>query len=780
MAELSERDAETATRLGFDVSLAALTEPEAAELLKRLAQRIARHDRAYHQLDAPEIPDADYDALQRLNAAVEARFPALIREDSPSKRVGAAPSEKFAKVRHKVAMLSLGNVFDADELEDFVAGVRRFLSWPEGDPLAFTAEPKIDGLSLALRYEGRRLVQAATRGDGAEGEDVTANARTIAAIPNRLPKDAPERIEIRGEVFMTREAFAALNERQAEAGEKVFANPRNAAAGSLRQLDPSITEARPLDFFAYAWGAAPVLPAQTQAGVLEAFAGWGLPVNPLTERCDTVEAMLAHYDRIGALRAELPYDIDGVVYKVDRLDLQARLGFRTRTPRWATAHKFPAEQAQTVLEAIDIQVGRTGKLTPVARLKPVTVGGVVVSNATLHNQDYIAGLGSNGEVVRPDENGAAKDLRPGDTVILQRAGDVIPQIVDVDLSKRPAGAEPFAFPHVCPECGSHAVREEGEADRRCTGGLICPAQVSERLKHFVSRGAFDIEGLGAKQVEAFYSDGWVKEPADIFTLQDRYGTGQVQQLKNKEGWGEKSAENLFAAIEERRKIPLDRLIYGLGVRHVGESSARLLARTYGDWARFEAAMAQAAAEIAAAEAAWAEAEALREQAAAEAAQGALALEEAKTPPALKPLKPEKIPGEAWQGLLAIDGVGAVMARAVVEFFAEPKNRASVDRLVAALEVEAVAAPPSEGAPLVGRTVVFTGKLELMSRAEAKARAEALGAKVAGSVSKQTSLLVAGPGAGSKLKKAEELGVKAIDEEQWVAIAEGRASVDDAS
>ncbi|MEO1122350.1 MAG: NAD-dependent DNA ligase LigA, partial [Pseudomonadota bacterium] len=514
---------------------------------------------------------------------------------SPSEKVGAAASERFVKVRHAVPMLSLGNVFDDEELADFVAGVRRFLSLDEDEVLAMTAEPKIDGLSLALRYENRELVQAATRGDGAEGEDVTRNALTIAEIPTRLPESAPALIEIRGEVYMTHSDFQALNTRQAEreaAGDKsakVFANPRNAAAGSLRQLDPAITKSRPLKFFAYAWGEAPELPAETQAGVLEAFGAWGMPVNPLTQRCETVEALLAHYRAIEAQRASLGYDIDGVVYKVDRLDWQGRLGFRSRTPRWATAHKFPAEQATTVLEAIDIQVGRTGSLTPVARLRPVTVGGVVVSNATLHNEDYIRGIGNDGQVIRADAEGAPIDIRPGDTVTVQRAGDVIPQIVAVDLALRPVEAEAYVFPLKCPVCGSHAVREEGEAVRRCTGGLICDAQIVERLKHFVSRNAFDIEGLGAKQVEAFHADGWVSQPADIFYLRERYGGG-LQQLKNREGWGEKSADNLFAAIDEKRAIPLERLIYALGIRHVGETSGRLLARRYGSWDAFEAAM----------------------------------------------------------------------------------------------------------------------------------------------------------------------------------------------
>ena len=727
------------------VAVEDLDDAQAVAELARLAEEIGRHDTAYHGQDAPLISDAAYDALKRRNLAIEARFPALKRADSPSEQVGAAPSEKFAKVRHAVPMLSLGNVFDDEELADFVAGVRRFLSLGEDEVLTMTAEPKIDGLSLSLRYEDRKLTQAATRGDGAEGEDVTRNARTIDEIPQTLPATAPALIEIRGEVYMTHADFAALNARQAEReaqgdkSAKTFANPRNAAAGSLRQLDPEITRSRPLKFFAYAWGAAPELPAETQRGVLDAFAAWGLPVNPLTERCDSTEALIAHYRSIEAQRATLGYDIDGVVYKVDRLDWQRRLGFRSRTPRWATAHKFPAEQATTVLEAIDIQVGLTGSLTPVARLRPVTVGGVVVSNATLHNEDYVKGLGNDGQVIRPDETGAAIDIRPGDTVTVQRAGDVIPQIVAVDLAQRPDGAEPYVFPEKCPVCGSHAVREEGEAVRRCTGGLICAAQVVERLKHFVSRNAFDIEGLGAKQVEAFHADGWIAEPADIFLLQERYGAG-LQQLKNREGWGEKSAENLFAAIEERRTIPLARLIYALGIRHVGETSGKLLARRYGSWAAFEAAMTTA-----------------RVPASKEDAR-----ENAGAPDI-----------EAWNELLNIDGVGAVMAAAVVEFFAEPKNLESLARLTERLTIVDAEQPQATDSPVAGKTVVFTGTLEQMSRAEAKARAEALGAKVSGSVSAKTDLVVAGPGAGSKLKKAEELGVEVKTEEEWLALIGGQ-------
>ncbi|MEO1504133.1 MAG: NAD-dependent DNA ligase LigA [Pseudomonadota bacterium] len=729
---------------GAQVDVADLDEALAQAELDRLAEEIARHDAAYHGDDAPVISDAEYDALKRRNLEIEARFPALKRADSPSEKVGAAASERFVKVRHAVPMLSLGNVFDDEELADFVGGVRRFLSLDEDEVLAMTAEPKIDGLSLALRYENRELVRAATRGDGAEGEDVTRNALTIAEIPTRLPESAPALIEIRGEVYMTHSDFQALNTRQAEreaAGDKlakVFANPRNAAAGSLRQLDPAITKSRPLKFFAYAWGEAPELPAETQAGVLEAFGAWGMPVNPLTQRCETVEALLAHYRAIEAQRASLGYDIDGVVYKVDRLDWQGRLGFRSRTPRWATAHKFPAEQATTVLEAIDIQVGRTGSLTPVARLRPVTVGGVVVSNATLHNEDYIRGIGNDGQVIRADAEGAPIDIRPGDTVTVQRAGDVIPQIVAVDLALRPVEAEAYVFPLKCPVCGSHAVREEGEAVRRCTGGLICDAQIVERLKHFVSRNAFDIEGLGAKQVEAFHADGWVSQPADIFYLRERYGGG-LQQLKNREGWGEKSADNLFAAIDEKRAIPLERLIYALGIRHVGETSGRLLARRYGSWDAFEAAMKLA------------RAPASKED----------AKENAGAPEI-----------EAWNELLNIDGVGAVMAAAVVEFFAEPRNLDSLERLTDQLDIVDAEQPQTTDSPVAGKTVVFTGSLEQMSRAEAKARAEALGAKVSGSVSAKTDLVVAGPGAGSKLKKAEELGVEVKTEDEWLALIGG--------
>ncbi|MFP4328002.1 MAG: NAD-dependent DNA ligase LigA [Paracoccaceae bacterium] len=702
---------------GRERDVAKLDAQEARDELARLAETIARADRAYHTRDAPEISDAEYDRLKRRNAEIEARFPQLKRADSPSERVGAEPAEGFAKVRHARRMMSLANAFETGEVVEFDARIRRYLGLSEADPLACTAEPKIDGLSLSLRYEQGRLVQAATRGDGEVGENVTANARTIDEIPDRL-EGAPEVLEVRGEVYMSHADFAALNERQAAQGQKTFANPRNAAAGSLRQLDPGVTRARPLRFFAYGWGEISAPLADTQIGAIRRLGELGFATNPLTALCDGLEDLLAHYAAIEEQRATLGYDIDGVVYKVNDLALQARLGFRSTTPRWAIAHKFPAELAWTRLEAIDIQVGRTGALSPVARLTPVTVGGVVVSNATLHNEDYIAGRDSKGNEIR-----GGKDIRVGDWVQVYRAGDVIPKVADVDLSKRPADAEPYDFPTTCPECGSEAIREEGDAVRRCTGGLICPAQAIEKLKHFVSRAAFDIEGLGAKQVEQFYRDGWIAEPADIFTLEDRYGPGCLTQLKNREGWGEKSAQNLFDAIEERRTIPLARMIFALGIRHVGEAASNLLARSYGSWAEFLRAMEQAA--------------------------------------------PQE--GPAWEGLLSIDGVGEVMARSLVTSFNQEAERASIDRLAAHLRIEDAERPRTEGSPVAGKTVVFTGTLEKMTRAEAKARAEALGAKVAGSVSARTDLLVAGPGAGSKAKKAAELGIETIDEDGWLKL-----------
>ena len=698
-----------------------LSPAEAETEIRVLSERIRSLNAAYFQDDAPAVSDGEYDALKRRLGALEDRFPDLRQPDSPTGQVGAAPSEGFGKIRHRVPMLSLGNAFNREDVSDFIDRVRRFLNLGEQDIL-LTSEPKIDGLSLSLRYESGALIQAATRGDGTTGENVTENARTISDIPRHLPEGVPDVLEVRGEVYMSHSDFAALNKAQDAAGAKVFANPRNAAAGSLRQLDASVTAGRPLRFFAYAWGDVSALPSDTQFGVLEAFAAWGFQTNPLTKRCASLDEVLAHYDQISSKRAGLGYDIDGVVLKVDRLDWQARLGFRSTTPRWAIAHKFPAEVATTVLEAIEIQVGRTGALSPVARLKPVTVGGVVVSNATLHNEDYIAGRGSEGEPIRE-----GRDLREGDTVSVYRAGDVIPKVLDVDLSLRPQGAEPYLFPQTCPECGSPAQRDVGEAVRRCTNGLTCPAQAIEQLKHFVSRHAFDIEGLGSKQVEAFWQLGWIKEPADIFMLEPSFGDqgSELARLSKLEGWGERSAANLFQAIEARRAIELDRLIFALGIRHVGESTARLLARTYGSWTAFLSGMTEA-----------------------------------------------ETDDRAREALLNIDGVGAVMADSIIQFFAHTENRKAVDRLLAHLTPQDMVTETAAPSPVSGKTVVFTGTLEQMSRAEAKARAESLGAKVSGSVSAKTDLLVAGPGAGSKLKKAEELGIETLTEEDWIALISG--------
>jgi DNA ligase (NAD+) len=704
--------------MGLQIEVDHLDEDQARVELARLADILNRANLAYHTRDAPEITDAEYDALKRRNAAIEARFPHLKRADSPSDIVGAAPAEGFSKVTHAVRMLSLGNAFTDEDVYDFDARIRKFLGLDADSELAYTAEPKIDGLSLSLRYEQGKLVQAATRGDGEVGENVTRNALTVDDIPQTL-SGAPDILEVRGEVYMAHADFEALNERQHEKGEKPFANPRNAAAGSLRQLDANITKSRPLKFFAYAWGELSEPLAKTQMGAIERLASLGFSTNPLTRLCNGPAEMIAHYRDIESRRATLGYDIDGVVYKVNDLALQHRLGFRSTTPRWAIAHKFPAELAWTRLENIDIQVGRTGALSPVARLTPVTVGGVVVSNATLHNEDYIKGLDSKGNVIRD-----GKDIRIGDWVQVYRAGDVIPKIADVDLSKRPADAKPYEFPVKCPECGSDAVREEGDAVRRCTGGIICPAQAVEKLKHFVSRGAFDIEGLGAKQIEMFYHDEQlpIREPADIFTLQAR-DEANLTKLKNREGWGEKSAQNLFRAIEEKRKIPLDRLIYSLGIRHVGDSASSLLADHYGSWENFEAAITRAT---------------LNE-------------------------------GPEWGDLIGIDGVGAVMATSLITAFHQENERASIDRLIAELEPQDAVKRAVTDSPVAGKTVVFTGSLEKMTRAEAKARAEALGAKVSGSVSKKTDLVVAGPGAGSKAKKAESLGVEMIDEDGWLAL-----------
>jgi DNA ligase (NAD+) len=690
-----------------------LTHDQARDELQRLAALLAQADKAYHQDDAPAISDAEYDALKQRNAAIEARFPALMRADSPSLRVGATPSSAFGKIRHEKRMLSLANAFDAEDVADFVGGIRRFLGLPETAPLSFTAEPKIDGLSLSLRYEGGVLVHAATRGDGETGEDVTDNARTIADIPATLT-GAPPLLEVRGEVYMSHTDFAALNTRQTETGAKTFANPRNAAAGSLRQLDPSITRARPLRFFAYGWGALSEPLASTQKGALDRLRKLGFAVNPRAVLCDTLDAILQVYDGLSADRANLGYDIDGVVYKLNDLALQDRLGLRSTTPRWAIAHKFPAETAWTQLDAIEIQVGRTGALSPVARLRPVTVGGVVVSNATLHNEDYIAGRDSRGAAIRD-----GRDIRVGDWVEIYRAGDVIPKIRDVDLARRPDGSTPYLMPDHCPECGSPALREPGDSVRRCTGGMICPAQAVERLKHFVSRGAFDIEGLGAKQVELFYADDQlpIRKPADIFFLESR-DNANLTKLRNRLGWGDKSAANLFTAIHERRRIGLARFLFALGIRHVGETSAGMLAAHYGSWAAFRTAMAQA--------------------------------------------QDDAAPARAE--LLSIDGVGPVMAQALLAAFAA--EGAEIDALAALLEIESPEARATDS-PVAGKTIVFTGTLERMTRAEAKARAESLGAKVAGSVSAKTDILVAGPGAGSKATKAAELGVQVIDEDTWL-------------
>jgi DNA ligase (NAD+) len=699
-----------------DAPVDQLSERQAKAELKALAEEMAAHDKAYHGEDAPMISDAAYDALKARNLAIEARFPDLVRADSPSKKVGSAPSEKFAKVTHAKAMLSLDNAFSAEDVHEFGARVARFLRLDA--PPAMTAEPKIDGLSLSLRYEVGALVTAATRGDGAVGEDVTRNARTIVSIPQSLKGDVPEVVEVRGEVYMTAEDFAALNVRMEERGGKVFANPRNAAAGSLRQLDPEITRSRPLAFFAYAWGELSEPLADTQMGAVERLKTFGFAINPLMKLCATPDEAIAVYDDIAVQRAELGYDIDGVVYKVDRLDYQERLGFVSRSPRWAIAHKFPAEQAFTTLEGIDIQVGRTGALTPVAKLHPITVGGVVVSNATLHNADYIAGIGNDGQSIRE-----GRDLRVGDTVIVQRAGDVIPQIVDVLFDKRPVDSEPFVFPTVCPACGSEAKREvdaKGKPDSvtRCTGGLICPAQAVERLKHFVSRNALDIDGLGDKQVEAFYEDGLIANAADIFTLKAR-DERSMKKLKDREGWGATSVANLWAAIDARRQVPFSRFLFALGARHVGETTARVIARHYTSFSAFRASMLAAASGD----------------------------------------------EEAREELVGIDGIGETVAVSLIQFFGESHNEQVLDALLNEMTIEDEVFEVQES-PVAGKVVVFTGSLEKMTRDEAKAMAERFGAKVSGSVSKKTDLLVAGPGAGSKLTKAQGLGVETIDEDGW--------------
>jgi DNA ligase (NAD+) len=710
-------------------SVEKLSSADAEKELDRLAREIAEHDRRYHADDAPTISDADYDALRRRNIAIEERFPLLVRPDSPSHRVGAKVSEKFSKIIHARSMLSLDNAFSDEDVAEFLGRVRRFLGLKDDEEIAVMAEPKIDGLSASLRYEKGVLVQGATRGDGQEGEDITANLRTISDIPLRLKGKPPAVLEVRGEVYMTHKAFEALNKRQEKDGKPVYANPRNSAAGSVRQLDPSITAGRTLNFFAYTWGEISELPVKTQSGMLEKFRDYGFAVNPLVKRCETLDQILKFYRDIEARRAKLGYDIDGVVYKVDRLDLQERLGFVSRSPRWATAHKFPAEQAETVLEDIEIQVGRTGKLAPVARLKPVTVGGVVVRNATLHNEDEIA----------------RKDVRIGDAVLIQRAGDVIPQVVRVLTDKRPRGAKPYKFPDRCPICGSHAVREVDEktgkqdVDRRCTGGLICDAQTVERLKYFVARDGFDIEGLGGTMIELFHDKGLLKEPADIFALTEKpekvskvlaehraalseerraaEGKDPVKIKAKKEDREDKVVENLIAAIEHRRTIPLDRLINALGIRHVGETTARLIARHYRTIDAF-----------------------------------------------LDGTKVEN----AREELESLEGIGGIVAEAICDFFGEKHNVKALDRLLAWLDVTAMAAP-AKSSPVSGKTVVFTGTLEKMTRQEAKARAESLGAKVSGSVSAKTDIVVAGPGAGSKLKDAQKHNVQVMDEDSWLKL-----------
>jgi len=684
-----------------------LTKAEATRELERLAGEIAHHDKRYYQDDAPEVSDAEYDALRQRNQAIEARFPNLVRPDSPSERIGAEPGKGFAKVRHSVPMLSLANAFDETDVAEFFARIRRFLGLDAAETIAVVAEPKIDGLSIALRYENGRFVQGATRGDGAEGENVTANLHTLKDLPQSIVGKVPKVLEVRGEVYMRRDDFAALNRQQEAAEAKIFANPRNAAAGSLRQLDTKITASRPLTLFAYALGEVSAPVADNHWDLLTQLRDWGFPTNPLARLCRSLDEVIAFYHETLGARADLPYDIDGIVYKVDRFDWQERLGFVSRAPRWAIAHKFPAEQAETRLNEITIQVGRTGALTPVANLEPITVGGVVVSRATLHNEDEIE----------------RKDVREGDQVIIQRAGDVIPQVVSVVMAKRKKGSRRFKFPDHCPKCGSLAIREPGEVVWRCTGGLICPAQSVERLRHFVSRDAFDIEGLGDKHIRVFFEDGLLRSPADLFTLAEE-DKASLTPLRKREGWGETSAGKLFDAIEARRRIALDRLIYALGIRQVGQATAKLLARNYGSLEAMRGAMAAAA-------------------------------------------DPDS---QAYADLINIDQIGPAVAADLTGFFTEPHNLEILDRLQEMLEIEAPPALAESDSPVTGKTVVFTGTLATMGRGEAKARAEALGAKVAGSVSKKTDYVVIGADAGSKARKAEELGVTTLSEEEWLEMA----------
>ncbi|NOU06315.1 MAG: NAD-dependent DNA ligase LigA [Hyphomicrobiaceae bacterium] len=777
------------------------TSNAAAHEIVRLEGEIARHDALYHGQDAPEISDAAYDALRRQLTALLEAHPELKSSASAEARVGAAPADGFGKIRHDVPMLSLGNAFDDSDAADFVQRVRRFLSLDASDTVMFTAEPKIDGLSISLRYEGGKLVHAATRGDGAEGENVTANVKTIREIPHALlGTDVPDVIDVRGEIYLGHDDFRALNDAQAAAGQKTFANPRNAAAGSLRQLDSRITASRPLRFFAYTWGACSALPADTQTGMVAAYKAWGLPTNPLMRCCADAEALVAYYREIGEARASLGYDIDGVVYKVDRLDLQERLGFVSRSPRWAIAHKFPAEQATTILEAIDIQVGRTGALTPVAKLKPVTVGGVVVSNATLHNEDEIR----------------RKDVRVGDTVIVQRAGDVIPQIVSVVLEK-PRGKAAYTFPNLCPSCGSQAVREEASDGtgvvRRCSGGLVCPAQAKERLKHFVSRLAFDIEGFGGERIELFYDEGMILRPADIFTLEAR-DARSLKRLKDRDGFGQKSVDNLFAAINARREISIERFLYALGIRHVGETTGKDLARAFGSYAAFRAALAAADAQKPGADytriveipgVGFKSAEALIRHIGAgtpkhgglfgdDAGHGSFAtlvsgvkgvrgaVAEALTQSfdsvadfvdtARKAAS--EFPGEDYRSFAALNGIGEVATDSLLQFFAEGHNADAVNELLKHVTVKDFERPVATQSAVTGKTVVFTGTLTRLGRSEAKAQAERLGAKVAGSVSKKTDFVIAGEDAGSKLDKARELGVTVLTEDEWLQMIGGVA------
>jgi DNA ligase (NAD+) len=701
-----------------------LTKAQAKVELKRLALEIESHDKHYYQDDAPKISDAEYDALRQRINAIEARFPEFATSDSPSQKIGAQPSGRFAKVRHAVPMLSLDNAFAEEDVVDFVARIRRFLKLGDDDKIAFSAEPKIDGLSMSLRYEGGELVTAATRGDGAEGEDVTANIRTLEDVPKKLKgRNVPDVCEVRGEVYMTKHAFLALNERQKAAGDTIFANPRNSAAGSLRQKDSSITASRPLGFFAYAWGQMSEMPEDTQSGMIRWFERCGFKTNPLAELCHSVEELLAFHREIETQRSHLDYDIDGVVYKLDRIDWQERLGFVSRTPRWAIAHKFPAERAMTVLRDIEIQVGRTGSFTPVGKLELVGVGGVIVQNVTLHNEDYIKGIGGHGEQLRE-----GREIRIGDTVIVQRAGDVIPQVVDVVLEKRPSDARPYHFPKKCP-CPLHTdvVREEtatGEegSRARCTGEFACPYQKIEHLKLFVSRRAFDIDGLGEKQLEFFFENGWVKEPADIFTLPRRNAKLKLEEI---EGYGQTSVRNLFEAIESRRQIALERFIFALGMRHVGETTALALARGYGSWEAFHDA-------------------------------------------ALKVAEGDE---EAIAEMDALDQIGDTVIKSVAAYFGESHNRGIVERLTKEVTILDAEKPKSNSA-IAGKTVVFTGALEKMTRDEAKAMAERLGAKVSGSVSKKTDYVVAGPGAGSKLADAKKHGVAVLTEDEWLKLVGG--------